>query len=570
MANDNLAHGASTAAVPLTARELPSHRIPFTRLKGFENQGQTADLAALAELAKSMASDPDEVKDGPDPEENLWVPAGYTYFGQFVDHDLTFDSTSSLDPADKNRLPSNLRTPRFDLDCVYGDGPDAQPYMYAPDGATLLDGSFPETSSSGKETSNGNPWDLFRGPTGRAIIGDKRNDENSIVCQIQLGFIRYHNAIVQRLNGEDPGTWVVPDNLFESARAEVRWTYQLLLIHDFLPRIIDASVLAPFTGSKAERESVYKLYPDDQYTDAFGDVTRRRGNLPLEFVGAAYRFGHSGVRTGYRLNKHTKLSIFPGSKDLSGEESLLGFDPLPRSHVIDDWGRFLTYTAPGKDKDGTDIHTITGRKAGTDVPDPHVKLQYAYKIDTNLVDPLSVLPPAVAGGAAGEAARAVTDQPDPQRPSLALLNLLRGNVYQLPSGQAIANALQLTPLANELKVREDAAEDGKFKWGAVPSALASQTPLWFYILAEAQAAHVFKKLGSAASFDEDELLNGEGALTQLGPVGGRIIAEVFYGLLDSDPDSVFNAAAPHWKPRILSAGESVADVRLRRLLEFKA
>ena len=67
----------------------------------------------LLELANSMKSEPDDPKDGPDPEENLLMPAGYTYFGQFIDHDLTFDNTSSLNPADigsQSLLPTNLRT----------------------------------------------------------------------------------------------------------------------------------------------------------------------------------------------------------------------------------------------------------------------------------------------------------------------------------------------------------------------------------------------------------------------------------------------------------------------------
>ncbi len=86
------------------------------------------DFQAMATLAEQMKADVDSVKDGPDPEENLWVPAGYTYFGQFIDRDLTFDNTSSLNPLDGS-APTNLRTPRFDLDCVYGDGPDAQPFL---------------------------------------------------------------------------------------------------------------------------------------------------------------------------------------------------------------------------------------------------------------------------------------------------------------------------------------------------------------------------------------------------------------------------------------------------------
>jgi len=139
-----------------------THLSPFTDL--LPSRSSTFDPGLLAELANLMRGNPDSVKDGDDPEENLWVPAGYTYFGQFVDHDLTFDSTSSLNLADRapqgTHVPSNLRTPRFDLDNVYGDGPDAQPFMYEADGATLLTGTD----------------DLVRAPNGRAIIGDKRND----------------------------------------------------------------------------------------------------------------------------------------------------------------------------------------------------------------------------------------------------------------------------------------------------------------------------------------------------------------------------------------------------------
>ena len=180
-----------------------SHLQPFTELLPLETA--IFDPHDLFELSTKMKADFDTVKDGPDPEENLWVPAGYTYFGQFVDHDLTFDSTSSLNPADRppqgSHVPSNLRTPRFDLDNVYGDGPHAQPFMYAADGATILTGQD----------------DLLRAPNGRAIIGDKRNDENSIVCQIQLGMIRYHSKVVAALNAEPPEQWNVPNNLFASS-----------------------------------------------------------------------------------------------------------------------------------------------------------------------------------------------------------------------------------------------------------------------------------------------------------------------------------------------------------------
>ncbi len=556
-------------------------RQPFTKLlPSRTTRFGVADMLALANL---MQGEVDTVKDGADPEENLWVPAGYTYFGQFIDHDLTFDSTSSLnvadvpDLADESRIPSNLRTPRFDLDCVYGDGPDAQPFMYADDGATLLYGGTGQpthqANPDGMITSETASWDLLRAPNGRAIIGDKRNDENSIVCQIQLGFVKYHNAVVRRLNGVDAKDWNTPYNLFASAQNEVRWTYQRLVIEDFLPRIVAADVLADLRGKTVEeRKNSYALYTEDL-----------RANLPREFVAAAYRFGHSGVRTGYRLNRHTKLSIFPASNDTNqASDSLLGFDPLPKHHVIDKWSRFFPLTGPAGD-----IH-MTGRVAADNTPHPAPHMQFAYKIDPTLVDPLGVLPPGVAGGATKEVKDKFAEQtpklalPNPDRPSLALLNLMRGNSYDLPTGQDVFAALAAKGLnprptpPNRLVVRTPAGDKtppggGKavpqFQWTPIDGALLDATPLWFYILAEAQASIVDAiKPADDGKFPETVLLNGAGALTQLGWVGGRIIAEVFYGILDSDKDSLFNAEKAMEHITRMPNGETVDHVR--QLLEF--
>jgi hypothetical protein len=258
----------------------------------------------LAKLAHDMKGGIDHVKDGPDPEENILVPAGYTYFGQFIDHDLTFDSTSSLNP-NNGEAPTNLRTPRFDLDCLYGDGPDAQPFMYDMAGEKLLFQSNPIDSCAGPTGLAAR--DLLRNPHGLAIIGDKRNDENSIVSQIQLAFIKYHNAVVEALKQRDPKDWNTPNELFKSARNEVRWTYQRIILDDFLPRMIHCDVLQNLQVSDPTvRAKNYALYTPD-----------KRGNLPREFVAAAYRFGHSGVRTGYRMNGdiESRFDIFPGSED---------------------------------------------------------------------------------------------------------------------------------------------------------------------------------------------------------------------------------------------------------------
>jgi hypothetical protein len=307
MSTNNLGHGS-----------VGTREQAFTNLLPLRAKSYPAD--ELLELSISMKSEPDTVKDGPDPEENLLLPAGYTYFGQFVDHDLTFDNTSSLNPADigsQNLSPSNLRTPRFDLDSLYGDGPDANPFLYGFDGASLLykngtDNQVQPSANSDstlvKDFENQADQDLLRSPNGRAIIGDKRNDENSIVSQIQLSFVKYHNAVVAKLQQED--STLTGTALFEAARKEVRWAYQKIVIEDFLPRIVKADVLEDLKDkTPAQRAQNYALYTKD-----------KRSNLPREFVAAAYRFGHSGVRFGYRLNNETILNIFPVTKKPDGSD----------------------------------------------------------------------------------------------------------------------------------------------------------------------------------------------------------------------------------------------------------
>jgi hypothetical protein len=93
---------------------------------------------ALMALGGAMVSeiDPNDPKDGPDSEES-GIPAAFTYLGQFIDHDLTFDPASSLQRQDDPEGLIDFRTPRLDLDNMYGRGPDDQPYLYS-DGRQFL------------------------------------------------------------------------------------------------------------------------------------------------------------------------------------------------------------------------------------------------------------------------------------------------------------------------------------------------------------------------------------------------------------------------------------------------
>jgi hypothetical protein len=162
----------------------------FARMKLLDRPAAASHSDAdLTLLAAAMISPADPAKDGADDEENPFIPAGYTYLGQFVDHDLTFDTHSIFDDPKSLERASNMRTPRFDLDNVYGRGPDDQPYLFQDtfDGTMLL----------GDALENG-VKDVQRNAEGRAIIGDPRNDENAVVVQLQSAFIRFHNRMVAR------------------------------------------------------------------------------------------------------------------------------------------------------------------------------------------------------------------------------------------------------------------------------------------------------------------------------------------------------------------------------------
>ena len=415
-------------------------------------------------------------------QPNPTIPSGYTFFGQFVDHDITFDPTSDINRQnDPNRL-NNFRTPRFDLDSLYGGGPDDSPFMYNQDpekGGELL---------TGKGT-NGVDDDLLRvivkdNPeeivSARAIIGDPRNDENIFISQLQLGMIKFHNQVVDYVIDN---VCVNDKQVFVEAQRLVRWHYQWVVINDFLKRIVGADLLnqlLPDESCPHKPRLCYYEYDENPF-------------IPIEFSVAAYRFGHSMVRKTYVLNDEV------GPKDIfsSDGNDFGGFRQLPsingESWTIE-WERFL-------DIDDTDT-------------------QMSNKIDTLLADPLAMLPSNVADAIENENGMKVPA-------SLALLNLRRGLSFDLPSGQAVARAMGLEPIESDSPSCED--------------------PLWFYILNEA-----------------DTQASGE----HLGAVGGRIVAEVFLGLLAGDSLSYLNIE-PNWKPFLgLDNGENPEDYELKHILKF--
>lgn len=448
---------------------------------------EKASRDALKALGTAMTAKFDPPKDGPDAEES-GIPALYTYFGQFIDHDITFDPVSTLTGRSDPDALTDFRSPALDLDNVYGRGPADQPYLYD-NGPTFLLGDSLDNGAPDLPRNTANPR--------RALIGDPRNDENSIVSQFQALLLRFHNGMVARNH----------DLTFEEVQRLVRFHYQYVVLNDFLPRIVHADVLEALkTDGRYDRAKLTFFH------------WRRQPFMPVEFSVAAYRLGHSMIRPGYRLNDNTLLPIFPvPDHDLS--EGLTGFRAMnPRWGI--DWGRFI------------DVDTRPGGSEANDDPDNLRRLQFAYRIDASLVDPLSKLPASVA-----------PDAP----PSLAQRNLLRGLELGLPSGQAVARAMGLTPLTDDeivigKAVDQPAAEDVVGPIATIPGleVFAGNCPLWTYILAEAAQSRTDVLLPIAGAPASNQT-------PQLGPVGGRIVAEVFVGLIFGDPGSVLNLD-PAWTP----------------------
>jgi hypothetical protein len=411
-------------------------------------------IAALAELMIARSRTEPGLN-------NNQILAGFTYLGQFIDHDITFDPSPVLEREVDPDALVNFRTPRLDLDSVYGSGPADQPYLYdwedpEDPGVRLLvttrDDADPELARE----------DLPRNAAGRALIGDARNDEHAIVAQLHLLFLKLHNRMVERLRAEHG---LRGEELFEAARRRVRHHFQWVVLHDFLPKVCGrpAPVLAPrrFTG--------------------------RTPFIPVEFSAAAFRFGHTMVREDYRLNPEVDVAVtLFGSEEDDPDGHLGGRRPL-RSRLEIDWDLFFRLPGP-----------------------PPVRLIPSMRLDPLLVEPLTRVPPDGV--------------------ELPRRNLERGRALRLPSGQDVARALGEAPLAAADLQLADLAST------RAGEALREATPLWYYVLCEA-----------------DAIGRGE----HLGPVGGRIVAEVLTGLVEADQTSYVHAWPP-WRPELPAAGEDFA------------
>jgi hypothetical protein len=436
------------------------------------------DLAAGAEALLAPTQSPRN-------PNNPALTAGMTFLGQFLDHDMTFDPTSSLERQVDPEQIANFRTPTLALDSVYGAGPGASPHLYdqSEDGQGIKFLTEPVPGSSGKR-------DVPRNSQSIALIGDPRNDENLIVSQLHLAFLMFHNAVVEHVKATLGLT--LPGEIFAEAQRIVRWHYQWMILHEFLPLTCGETVVQDI---RQNGRSFYKW--------------RNEPFIPVEFSVAAYRFGHSQVRPSYRAH-------FSG---LGGLAPFFAFIFVP--------------DPPANPADPEDLRgSVRAERRFIEWPtffnfnDGQVRLN--KRIDTILSTPLFQLPSNIGA----------VPHPHPisNPQSLAQRNLLRHLTFSLPSGQRVAKAMRVTPLS-----------DGDFD-ELRPHGLENRVPLWFYVLREAMVC-----------------CNGE----RLGPVGGRIVAEVFIGLLQGDRSS-YLAQDPDWEPTLPTIDPSVQgeSFRMVDLLRF--
>jgi hypothetical protein len=456
----------------------------FPNLPPFSDQSDAVKNALLQVGAPGGLLDAkDQLSAGPvalitDPSLRVNNPdnpahtAGITFLGQFMDHDVTFDTESKLGSPTQPQSVTNNRTPALDLDSVYGGGFVASPQLYdSVDHAKL------------KVESGGIFEDLPRTSSGQALLADPRNDENMIVAGLHCAFLLFHNHAVDvaRAAGHTD-----PNDAFNEAQRLTRWHYQWIIVHEFLPLIVGQPTVDDIMASGRR-----------YYTAGPGQAL-----IPVEFGAAAYRFGHSMVRPSYRANL-----AGDGGRPFFG----LIFDPSQegRPDPSDLRGGFR---APRR---------FIGWQTFFDFGDGPVKRNKL--IDTKISTPLFNIPLGVIPNHAAPQAL-------PQR------NLLRQFTWKMPSGQGVAGAIGAPPLS--------ATDLGELKPYGV--GLETSTPLWYYVLKEA------------------ELVAGG---LHLGPVGGRIVGEVIIGLLQTDPGS-YLAASPGWRPTLPMRGGGTGDFRMIDFLTF--
>jgi hypothetical protein len=477
----------------------------------------------LIALGEDMRDDSNEI-----PERlGKLIAAGYTYLGQFIDHDLTFDiiPLHAANPDAERR--QNYRTPFLDLDQLYGGGPTLSPFLYRNRQQDRGKESFllgkTRTVSSPAPTATPSPTpaagtqdalgdDLPRNSEGIALVGDPRQDENLIIAQLHVAFLRVHNWVLNKLESGKLKSGPEGATCFEQARRLVTWHYQWIVRNDYLEKILDKDVYAEIT--KPEYEPRMASRPGDF-------------RIPIEFSGAAFRFGHSMVRNQYEFNPdHREATL----KELLRHTGIGGeaCPSLPAEWKI----RWTKFFEAGAGMTARASNPIDTRIAGG---------LYELSKDTK-GDPRGLF----AATMPGESARCNPPTVKAGEDDLPVITLLRGARMELPSGQAVARALGVEPLTDDEIIKYNGHMSHKetlIKYG-----FQKDTPLWYYILKEAEV----RERGC-----------------RLGPTGSKIVGDVIMSALLNDPNSYLSVkTSDGWKPTLPVCFHDPKSFEMSDLIRF--
>jgi len=319
---------------------------------------------------------------------------------------------------------------------------------------------------------NGAQFDLPLDDRGEPESADERSSENIILRQLCAMFMKLHNQAVRELPANTPAA-----ERFERARTRVRWQYQWLLRQQYLGLICSRRVHGDLFGNNGDEAR-------PQMID-----WQKNFSIPVEFSLAAFRFGHSMVRPVYFLNEQSgKVRL----EDLFWNPNQVG--AIPVRHAVN-WRAFL---------------------------EPGAGVENGMTIDTVIAAPLFQLPPEHVHHLLQTNAPSLP--PEPPLPSeLPVRTLVRGALVGLPTGEAVARHLGASVLP-----RETPPGYARDPWADLDElGLTGRTPLWYYVLLEAE-------------------LEQRG--TKLGQVGSRLVAEILEGALRADPKSFLKVNGPAWRP----------------------
>lgn len=430
----------------------------------------------------------------------ITMPSGYVYLGQFVDHDITRDKRLLAEAGPDVEATLNFRTPRLDLEHLYGKNPASVPFLYERDGERLKLGPTLEAPGSDGHPLPSSFNDLPRDSDGTAILIDPRNDEALIVAQLHVLFAKFHNRVLELIRNEpalSPGS---DTNLFDQARRFVTWHYQWIVLNDFLPFVVRSAVLRDIQRAGSKPRLFQRWHTPKDHPIA----------LPIEFTVAAFRFGHSMVQDEYDLNRHiggvSSSEIVRMTKRGGGITTR-----LPANYVVE-WHRFFA-GIPGQLNRAQEIDTFV--------------TEMLYDLPKKTEDALrSHSDPGTMGFQSGEK----------MMPPLPEMTLKRGSRVRLPSGQEFARRFGYAPIEPE---KIPPLFDGE---SVFPTELRRRTPLWYYLLREA--------IVEPNSEPTTEPVRRQ--LQKLGTIGSRIVAETLYQVLNADRHSIFHAGRG-WTPPVFSS-----------------